>query len=147
VAVGVEAARAEPARPAVDVERHHHPVTDRQVLHRRSDLVDNTDELVPECVADPGVRHQTVVEVQVGPADGGELHPDYRVVRVFDRRHRFLLDANFVGTSVRHRFHADRDTRAGRAETAPGEHVESGDRSAANVWDRDHRQAAGSRRA
>ena len=111
------------------------------------DLVDDTDELVPECVADPGVRHQTVVEVQVGPADGGELHPDYRVVRVFDRRHRFLLDADFVGTSVRHRFHADRDTRAGRAETAPGEHVESGDRSAANVWDRDHRQAAGSRRA
>ncbi len=73
VAVGVEPARAEEAAPAEDVERHHHAVADTQVLHRRSDLVDDADELVAGGVADAGVRHHRVVEVQVGPADRREL--------------------------------------------------------------------------
>src|SRR5690606_9798244 len=57
VAVGVQAAGAEVARAAVDVERHHHPVTGGEVLHRRADLVDHADELVPEGGAHPGVGH------------------------------------------------------------------------------------------
>ena len=70
------------ARAAVDVERHHHPVTALEVLHRRTDLLHHADELVPERHADPGVGHHPVVEVQVRSADRGHRHPDDGVVGV-----------------------------------------------------------------
>ncbi len=85
MAVGEEPAGAEEARPAVDVEGDHHAVAHAQVLHRRADLVDDADELVAERVADAGVGHHPVVEVQVGAADGGQLDADDRVVGVLDR--------------------------------------------------------------
>src|ERR1700709_1997393 len=93
------------ARAAEDVERDHPPVADLQALHRGADLLDDADELVAERVADPGVRHQTVVEVQVGAADCGQGDPDDRVVGMLDAGHRLLLDPQLVRAAVHHRLH------------------------------------------
>src|SRR3954447_4952260 len=106
VAVGVQAANAEVAGPAEDVERDHHSVSDLQVLNRRADLVHHTDELVAERVPDPGVWHEPVVQVQVGAADRRELHLHDRVIRMLDRGHVLLLDADPVRAAVDHRAHA-----------------------------------------
>src|ERR671916_81562 len=76
-----------------------------EVLHRGPDLVDHTDELVAERMADPGVRHHPVVEVQVGAADRRELHADDRVVGVLDAGLVLLLDPQLVRAAIRHRAH------------------------------------------
>ena len=65
VAVRVEAAQAEVARPAEDVERHHHPVARLEAFDGWPDLDDLADELVPERGADPRVGDHAVVQVQV----------------------------------------------------------------------------------
>ena len=105
MAVGVEAAGAEEARAAEDVERHHHAVADAEVAHGRADLVDDAHELVAERVADPGVGHHPVVEVQVGAADRGTADADDRVVGVLDARTVLLLHPHAVGTAVDHGSH------------------------------------------
>ena len=107
VAVAVEPAGAEPARAAEDVEGHHDAVTHLQVLHGGPDLVDDADELVAERVADPGVRHHPVVEVQVGAADRTQRDAHDRVVGVLDRGDVLLLHADLVGAAVDHRAHVD----------------------------------------
>lgn len=106
VAVRVETTGAEVARTAEDVERHHHPITGFELLHRRSDLFDCPDELVAEGHANPGVRHHPVVEVEVGAADRSHRDPDDGVVGMFDRRLVFLFDAYLVRAAVDHRAHA-----------------------------------------
>jgi hypothetical protein len=107
VAVAVEAARAEVAGTAEDVERHHHPVADLEVLHRGADLVDHADELVAEGVPDPGVRHHPVVEVQVRAADRRQGDAHDGVVGMLDLGPGLLLDTDAVGTAVDHCFHFD----------------------------------------
>src|SRR3954447_21810983 len=77
-----------------------------QVLHRRSDLVDDADELVAESVSDSGVRHQPVVQVEIGSTDRGQLHLHDGVVRVLDGRHVLLLDPNPVRAPIDHGTHA-----------------------------------------
>ena len=105
VAVGVEAPGTEVAGSAVDVERHHHPVAWFDVLHGRTDRFHHPDELVSEGVADPGIRHQTVIEVQVRSADGRQLHPHDRIIGMLDGRNVLVFNADFVWTAVRHRLH------------------------------------------
>src|SRR5699024_2932563 len=85
-----------------------------EVLDRGADLVDDPDELVPERRAHPGVGHHAVVQVQVGAADGSELHPDDRVVRVLDGGDVLLLDADLVRTAVDHRAHGAPPLLTGR---------------------------------
>src|SRR5205085_1686674 len=73
VAVGVEPARAEEARPTVDVERDHHAVAALEVLDGGADLGHLADELVAERMPDASVGHHAVEEVKVRSADGSKL--------------------------------------------------------------------------
>jgi len=90
VAVAVQLAVAEEARAAEDVEWHQYTVARLERLDRRADLFDDADEFMAEGVADAGVGHQAVVQVQVRAADAGAYHADDGVARVFDHGIRFL---------------------------------------------------------
>ncbi|CAI7647277.1 unnamed protein product [Penicillium discolor] len=105
VAVREEAAAAEVARAAVDVERHHHPVARTKRLHGGADLLDHPDDLMTEGVPDAGVGHHAVEEMEIRPAHGCSRDPHDRVVGVLDRRIGFLLDADLVRSAVGHRLH------------------------------------------
>jgi hypothetical protein len=68
-------------------------------------LLHDPDELVSEGVADPGIRHQTVIKVQVGSADRRQLHPHDCIIGMLDRRNVLLFNADSVGTAIRHGLH------------------------------------------
>jgi len=84
VTVAVEAARAEEARAAADVERHHHAVAGLQVLDRGANRVHRPDELMAERMSHPQVGHHAVIEMQIRAANRGAGHPEDCVVGVFD---------------------------------------------------------------
>ena len=67
-AVGAYAARAD----AGDDDA----VADREVAHRRADLEDGADALVPEDPALGHSGHVALEDVQVGAADRGRVDPD-----------------------------------------------------------------------
>ncbi len=105
VAVGEQPAGAEEARSAVDVEGHHDAIADPERLDPSSDLVHGADELVAEGVADAGVGHHAVVQMQVRTADGGQLHLHDRVLRMLDPGLRLLLDPHLVRAAIGHGSH------------------------------------------
>ena len=90
------AALAEIAVAARDRERHDDAIADLQVLHRGSDFDDLAHELVAEDVAFGHRRDATVVQMQIGSADGGGLDPHDRIARIEDLRIGNALDANVV---------------------------------------------------
>src|SRR5690606_39595081 len=106
VAVAVEFLLAEIAAAAEGVERHQHAVADLEVLHRRTDLLHHAGELVAHDLPDPRVRHQAVVDVDVGAADAraGDAHD--RGVGMFDLRLGDALDAHPARATVRGCQHA-----------------------------------------
>src|SRR4029453_1055603 len=102
VTIGVQAANAEVARAAVDIEWHHNPVPGLEALHRRAYLVHHTNELMAERHADSGIGHHAVVEMQVRSTDCCQPHLDNCVVGVLQPRNVFFLDADLVRSAVNH---------------------------------------------
>src|SRR5690606_38395024 len=100
VAVAVQLLLAEEAAAAEDVERHQHPVADLQVLHRGPHFLHHAAELVADDRADPGVRHQAVVDVDVRAADARARDPDDGVVGVLDHGFGDVFDAHPARTPV-----------------------------------------------
>src|SRR5690606_27238492 len=92
--LAIEAAAAE------DVERPQDPTTDLEVLHRGAELLHHPDEYMADDLPNPGVRHQTVVDVDVGTADAGPGDADDRVVGMLDFRFGDVLDAHPARATV-----------------------------------------------
>ena len=84
VAVAVKLALAKETRTAEYVERHQHMVAHFQVLYLRADLFHHTGEFMAEGHADPGIGHQTVIQVQVGATDAGARYAHGGVARMLD---------------------------------------------------------------
>src|SRR5690606_36166968 len=85
-ALGEETSITHEASAAGDVERNHHPITRSDMIHLGTDLLDDTHRLVAEDVTFIEVHPEDLVQMQVGPTDGGRRDPDDGVGRLLDHR-------------------------------------------------------------
>src|SRR5215212_7421105 len=92
LAAGKEVPAAHEALAAGDAERHHDAVAGLELLDTTAGLDDFAHELMAQDVAALHRGNETVVEMQIGPADGGGGDPDDGVARVDDGGVRHLLD-------------------------------------------------------
>ena len=93
LALGVEGLVAHEAVAARDLERHHHPVADRQPRHLGADLLHDSHRLVPENVTGVHEGAEGLVQVQIRSADVGGGDPHDGVARLLDPRVGHVLDA------------------------------------------------------
>ena len=114
----IQAFVAEETVAAGDRERHHHAVAFLQVAYLLADLDHFTHEFVAEHVAGLHGGHQAVIEMQVGPANGGGGDFENGVAGVLDPWVGDGIHAHVVGTVPGQSFHSA--SFAGRRHGAGG---------------------------
>ena len=95
---------AESAGVVGDRERRHHQVAPAQRRDVRTDVLDDTDELVPHPRRTMGRIHR-VIRMQIRTADAAGRHPDQRVGGQFDAGVGDVLDADVAGAVHEGRAH------------------------------------------
>jgi hypothetical protein len=76
-------------------------------LYRGAHFLHDSDELVPERVADAGIRHEPVIQMQVGSADARTRYAHDRVAWVLDLGGGLVDDADAIGSAIGHGEHSD----------------------------------------
>ena len=105
MAVAVQLLLTEITGAAGDIEGHQHAVAYLQLGDAFSYFLHHAGELMAEGHTDPRVRNQSVIQVQVGPADAGPRHPDDCILGVENLRHRFMVNPNPQWSAVVHGKH------------------------------------------
>jgi hypothetical protein len=77
-----------------EVERHQDVVAGLQLLQATAEVLHDAGELVAEGRPHAGIRHGTLVKVQILPADARPRDPDDGVLGLEDLGHRLVIDAD-----------------------------------------------------
>ena len=150
LALGVQAARAHPAGPAGDVERHDDPVADLQVAGLGAALHDHAHGLVAEHVTRGQEGSEHLVEVQVRAADRGRRDLDDHVVGLLDGGVGDGLDAHVAASLPGQCSHAMPScrfstTKQSRRRVSVLRHASTGVRSGCGTYDPGPSTASSSR--